>query len=311
MLSASDFDVLEAVARGVRENPSPFGGVQVVLSGDFFQLPSVCKDAGGGGGASGKRYAFSSKAWRAVVGDRCMELTQVFRQADVAFVGILNELRWGRVSPGAVEALRARQGAAVAGTAAAAAAAAGTDGAVVATKLHTHRATVDAENRAELGRLPTPPVTHRASDTLAADAASQSLLDASVPAPRELTLKVGAQVLLLKTLDQAAGLVNGARGVVTRFVGAGKVSAGPSGGGVTPGTGASIRRCVAHSAHRRHPPLTPCASADPGGALRVRRGGGDPTRAVRRGGGRPRRRRAHAGESRGRRLENAAGNQLV
>jgi ATP-dependent DNA helicase PIF1 len=107
---------------------------------------------------------------------------------------------------------------------------------VVPTKLHTHRATVDAENRTQLALLPGEPVLHVAVDTFASaggggggggegggalHAAALRALESVCPAPRELTLKVGAQVLLLKTLDQSAGLVNGARGVVLRLSGAG------------------------------------------------------------------------------------------
>ena len=217
MLSATDFDILEAVARGVRESVQPFGGITLILSGDFFQLPPVGRGQGfgpgGGAGGGGKRYCFNARSWPKCI-QRCMELTQVFRQTDTAFIDILNEVRWGHCSDAAIETLRGRWGAAVTLP----------DGRtdVIPTKLHTHRNTVDAENKAELAKLPGAPVVHRAADQIGAGG-SPGMLDASCPAPKELSLKVGAQVLLLKTLDQAAGLVNGARGVVIKLTGPGQV----------------------------------------------------------------------------------------
>ena len=106
---------------------------------------------------------------------------------------------------------------------------------IVATRLCTHRAHVDRENAEALAKLPGTGVVFRATDhshgpNFCSTSSSSSSggsggrsfrdqLDTVCPAPRELTLKIGAQVILLRTLDQATGLVNGARGIVTRFAG--------------------------------------------------------------------------------------------
>ena len=69
MLDSTLFDVLDAIGRGVRAQPpppqqqQPFGGLQVLLVGDFYQLPPV------GLGRFGKRFAFQSIAWTALFGD--------------------------------------------------------------------------------------------------------------------------------------------------------------------------------------------------------------------------------------------------
>jgi hypothetical protein len=68
------FDKLEEVARRVRNNPAPFGGLQLILCGDFFQLPPVAK-----GGASFK-FAFEALSWHSCV-DCSFELTQVIRRS--------------------------------------------------------------------------------------------------------------------------------------------------------------------------------------------------------------------------------------
>ena len=61
MLDGHLFDTLEYVARVLRRNDYPFGGIQVVLSGDFFQLPAV------GLGRNGVTYCFEARWWNAVV----------------------------------------------------------------------------------------------------------------------------------------------------------------------------------------------------------------------------------------------------
>ena len=83
MLDASFFEKLEAVARRVRNNQKPFGGLQLILSGDFFQLPPVSRD--------GFRFAFEAESWARCV-PQLVELTTVFRQSDPAFVAALNEV---------------------------------------------------------------------------------------------------------------------------------------------------------------------------------------------------------------------------
>jgi hypothetical protein len=242
MVDAGLFDALDAVGRALRGNSSPFGGLQLVLSGDFFQLPPVgshsssSSSAAGGGGGGGKRFAFQAAAWPRAI-SRCILLTKVFRQAEVSFAAMLDEIRWGRVSPATVEVLEGRwnaildvdddddDGSARGGKAAAQ---------IQATKLATHRADVDSENSERLRRLPGETVTFNAVDTGGGGGGGGgggpgggggggggglALLESACPAPKQISLKVGAQVILTKTLDQNAGLVNGARGVVLSFAG--------------------------------------------------------------------------------------------
>ena len=74
------------MARGVRGDQRPFGGVRLCVAGDFFQLPPPSRDA---------TFAFNAATWRACLPE-CIELREVHRQRDPAFVAMLNELRWGR-----------------------------------------------------------------------------------------------------------------------------------------------------------------------------------------------------------------------
>ena len=97
MLDGDLFDLLDLIARRVRGSSKPFGGLQLVLVGDFFQLPPV-----GRNGAPIK-FAFEAAAWSACL-QRTYELTKVFRQSDPAFIDALNNIREGK-APAAVRTL--------------------------------------------------------------------------------------------------------------------------------------------------------------------------------------------------------------
>jgi ATP-dependent DNA helicase PIF1 len=75
MVDASLFDKLEAVARTMRKDERPFGGIQLVITGDFFQLPPV-PDSG-----REARFTFEAESWTRCVG-HTIKLSNVFRQKD-------------------------------------------------------------------------------------------------------------------------------------------------------------------------------------------------------------------------------------
>jgi len=91
------FDKLEAIARIVRKNAKPFGGIQLVITGDFFQLPPV-PDRG-----SEAKFAFDAASWMTSV-DHTIGLTHVFRQKDPEFANMLNEMRVGKLSDKSIKA---------------------------------------------------------------------------------------------------------------------------------------------------------------------------------------------------------------
>ena len=90
MVDAGLFDRLEELARLVRDNPCVFGGIQLVITGDFFQLPPVSKVG----------FAFEARSWPTSLRHTIL-LRHVFRQRDSRFTSLLAELRYGRVSPSA------------------------------------------------------------------------------------------------------------------------------------------------------------------------------------------------------------------
>ncbi|GMF52285.1 unnamed protein product [Phytophthora fragariaefolia] len=110
MLDGRLFDDLEAVARQIRRNSAFFGGIQLILSGDFFQLPPVGRRAGGQTGEAvplPPLLCFESNAWIRGITETVM-LKEIFRQRDDEFVRILNAFRVGRPTPAMIKKLNER-----------------------------------------------------------------------------------------------------------------------------------------------------------------------------------------------------------
>ena len=198
MLDGVFFDALEEVARRVRGSTRPFGGLQLVLCGDFFQLPPVTKDRA-------YRFAFEASSWGACV-ERTFELTAVFRQADPALVEALRQVRLGRCPAEVRELFKPCLRRALP-----------EDDGIAATRLFTHKADCAALNEQQLDGLGGTQLTFTARDSCR-DEGALATLRASCAAPVTLRLKEGTQVLLVKTIDASRGLVNGARGVVTKLL---------------------------------------------------------------------------------------------
>lgn len=203
MVSAEFWDLVERAARHVRKTDLPFGGLQLVVTGDFLQLPPVIKNLRPGM----KRFAFEAESWARCFGRNQYELTHVFRQADRGFVDVLQDVRHGRATERVHAALTARVGAKLDCS----------DG-IEPTQLLALRAAVQRINSARLSQLQGETHTYKCKDS--GDARWRETLARNAQAAAQLQLRVGAQVMLLKNLDADFGLVNGSRGVVTGFASA-------------------------------------------------------------------------------------------
>ena len=91
MVDGRVFDKLEFIARAIRGCAKPFGGIQLVLTGDFFQLPPVPPKNGLA------KFLFEAEEWTRCV-KRMIVLNHVFRQKDEEFAAMLNEIRLGKMS---------------------------------------------------------------------------------------------------------------------------------------------------------------------------------------------------------------------
>ena len=203
MVSAEFWDKVDQTARYMRKTDRPFGGLQLIVTGDFLQLPPVIKNLRPGM----KRFAFETESWKRCFSRHQYELTHVFRQSDRDFVDVLQDVRHGRVTDRAHKALTARVGAELDCS----------DG-IEPTQLLALRAAVSRINGVRLSQLEGETHTYKCKDT--GDARWKETLAKNAQAAAQLQLRVGAQVMLLKNLDPESGLVNGSRGVVTGFVAA-------------------------------------------------------------------------------------------
>ncbi|XP_066916281.1 ATP-dependent DNA helicase PIF1-like isoform X2 [Clytia hemisphaerica] len=195
MVDAEFFDKLEEVARHVRKNDRPFGGIQLVLCGDFLQLPPVTKKD------KEKKFCFQSKQWSLCI-NVSFELTQVKRQNDQDFIKILQYVRLGRCPDEVLDTLVQTKHNQI------------ESNNIVATRLCTHRESVEEINISKMKEIKGQNIVFYAKDS---HPEYTEAMEKSLQTPRKLVLKVGAQVMLTKNLDLSKGLVNGARGVVVKF----------------------------------------------------------------------------------------------
>jgi len=94
MLSKKLFHLLDALGQAVRRNSRPFGGIQLIFSGDFFQLPPV----GDREEPETQRFCFESEDWNTVFSrDNQIQLVKIFRQKDELFSTILSQIRQGKI----------------------------------------------------------------------------------------------------------------------------------------------------------------------------------------------------------------------
>lgn len=205
MLSAKVWTILDTVAKVFKEievrgaGKLPFGGIQVIAVGDFYQLPPV----------QGK-FAFESDAWTALFPPtRVVRLHQIFRQTDAdPLLPILHRARMGRLQKEDVTALVTTGGSHLPDL---------EKQGIEPTMLFTHNKQVDEYNMKQLRALSSTsgaPITEYKS-TDEGTTSYVALLKKQCRAPTTLALCVGAQVMLLKNLNVQAGLVNGTRGIVT------------------------------------------------------------------------------------------------
>lgn len=176
----------------MRDNDLPFGGVQVVFCGDFFQLPPI------GTGENRDKYAFMGAAWQLAAPVICY-LSEQHRQTDALLPQILNEIRQNRVSSASIEHLKRAKW---------------HNKNEDATQLFTHNADVDTINQTRLDAIDGSAVHYRA--TYLGDSNLHAALKKGVRAPELLTLKIGARVMFVKNMPDK-NVMNGTLGTVVTF----------------------------------------------------------------------------------------------
>lgn len=208
MIDGELFLKLDYIGRDIRRNhKKPFGGMQVIICGDFYQLPPVSKNEMQTDGSEVRQeasFAFESKSWRELL-DNCIVLKEVFRQkGDQVFIEMLNDMRHGVVSSASEdEFLRLSRPLHC------------PDG-IVPTELFATRAEVEFANNYKLSRLEGAAHVYDAQDGGSLPFNVRNAYLSNFLAPQRLFLKKNAQVMCIKNFDST--LVNGTLGKVIDFV---------------------------------------------------------------------------------------------
>mgnify|MGYP001029629261 CR=1 FL=1 len=227
LISPELFDKLDLIGRTIRNNSKPFGGIQLIVSGDWLQLPTVDSD----------KYAFESPVWKETI-QKIVYLTIIHRQKNTEFQEVLNSIRIGKITNKVKKALRSRLNVPLEN-----------DIGIIPTQLYSTNVDVNTINNKELNLLQSrtndskqifnmkwQAVQNKLEQTLITSyfvgrpAVDPRPVDSILPTSdipeeylqmcngiKKLELLVGAQVVLICNLDQEKQLVNGSRGIVKRF----------------------------------------------------------------------------------------------
>ncbi len=195
MLHHFRLDLIEWICRQMKRNECPFGGMQIIVCGDFFQLPPVTR-----GEVLESEFAYKADAWLTSQFTVCY-LSEQHRQKDNTYLSILNAIRENKVTSRVIELLKSRINQ-------------DPDFGGEATRLYTHNIDVDAVNHRHLGLIQEPektyPMSWKGSQGLAES------LKKSCLSPEYLVLKKGARVMFTKNHPEG-GYVNGTLGVIKEF----------------------------------------------------------------------------------------------
>ena len=196
MLDASRLDLLDKICKAAKEPFLSFGGLQIIMCGDFFQLPPV-----NAGRKEGVEFAYDSSAWEQADIKVCYLNKKHRQQNDLEFVNILDSIRENEAGADIMNKLKARLNKQASCS-------------IKPTKLYTHNLDVDAINSFELSKIQEKEkIFHMSSDGPEKIVAS---LKKNCLAPEELKLKVGAVVMFVKN-NFRRGYVNGTLGEVIGF----------------------------------------------------------------------------------------------
>ena len=210
MLDAKTFDYIDTVLRQLKDESKPFGGIQVLFFGDFFQLPPVDKSSG---------FCFESYCWHEL-NLNTVFLEKIYRQNDEAFINSLNNMRLNQLTEADLRLFRDRE------------VDYNTNDSEI---LHIFSTNMEADNyntkkfnsvESRVHRFKSVDKIHRKKTEIEVDKNNLNdklskfdmmtweTFDKSCKAPCGLELKKSCKVMLLKNLDFKKGLINGSCGTV-------------------------------------------------------------------------------------------------
>ncbi len=194
MLHKKQLDMVNEVLKYFKETEEAFGGIQLVLCGDFFQLPPI----GDYSETNRDKFSFMSQSWLDANLSICY-LTDQYRQTDNTLNQILNEIRTGNISQNSKEILSSNK--------------------VILdveepTKLYTHNVDVDRINIQHLNSIKGKKENYKA--TIKGNLKLAETVKRSIMAPEKLELKIGSKVMFVKN-NHEKGYLNGSLGNVIRY----------------------------------------------------------------------------------------------
>jgi ATP-dependent DNA helicase PIF1 len=231
MMSKKVFEILEEIGRASRLSSLPFGGIQVIFTGDFYQLPPVGSD----GEKDTDKFCFESAIWNRVFKkENHVELKTMFRQRDPVYVGILSQIRKGALAEENIKLLQTyvkreydpdlHNG-------------------CVPTKIFPIRSKVDYVNNMMFSKIQekehmfefitkTDCLTYLDSTKAIPSIILQKCRELTskfieyevdtlinnIPSPKVLRLKIGVSVMCTINLDMESGICNGSQGVIINII---------------------------------------------------------------------------------------------
>lgn len=223
MLSLKLFDMLNEIGKSTRKNPRPFGGIQLIFSGDFYQLPPV----GNKDDLDTQRFCFESDNWNTIFKQDCqIQLIKIFRQSDEIYSSILNQIREGKIKKKSNELLLQYVGRE-----------ADENLVVEPTKLFPTKNKVEYINNSKMSALDSEEneyiVKHILDMEMTAEERRLRLqytrediqteldyLTGNLICDKNIKIKVGAQVMCIINIPSTTNdemICNGSQGIVTRF----------------------------------------------------------------------------------------------
>ncbi len=194
MLHGKRLDMVNQLCKLLRKDPRPFGGLQVILVGDLFQLPPVTR------GSEAADFAHTSAAWQELDPKICY-LSEQHRQQQDGLLDLLEAMRRGELEIAHQETIESRMGQKPAAN-------------QPVTRLYAHNIDIDTINNRHLAALLDD--VHEYEIETRGSAAKVEQLRRSILAPELLELKTGAEVMFVAN-NPGAGFVNGTRGKVIGF----------------------------------------------------------------------------------------------
>lgn len=219
MMSQKIFELLDAIGKGIRKNGRPFGSIQLIFLGDFYQLPPV----GDKSDTETSKFCFESEQWGSTFyKENIIQLKKIFRQKDPVYATILNQIREGRITKKSYQILSGLVDKTVP-----------MDAPVQPTKLFPIRSSVDAINKSSMSKLQTEsreyPIKYIRTVVLSKEDGRRftseqidkelHAIQTNLLCDSKIILKIGCQVMCIVNIESPTGemICNGSQGVVVRF----------------------------------------------------------------------------------------------